>query len=199
MSFKDWFPVSLRSASTLLVLDAGATVFSRGSPTVGFYEVVSGRVRLARPTPGGRHVTLYVARAGDFLAEASLFSDVYHCHATALVHSEVRVYPREDVLAEFERERDFAKAYTAMISRTLIGVRVRNERLMLNSARDRIWHFLVLNARSEDRAVLVKGPLKDLAAELGLTHEALYRALARMEADGEIERSDNVIRLINVE
>jgi hypothetical protein len=36
--------------------------------------------------------------------------------------------------------------------------------------------------------------VKDLAAELGLTHEALYRTLADMSADGEIARLDGKIQ-----
>lgn len=198
MSFKEWVPPSLRSASSVLTFAPGGIVFSQGSPAIGFYEVLSGRVRMERPTVTGKQVSLYVARAGDFLAEASLFSEAYHCEATALTQSAVRLYPKKEVLAEFDRRGDFAKAYTAMVSRSLIAVRERNERLMLHSARDRIRHFLALNAGHEDHTVVVNGPLKDLAAELGLTHEVLYRSLARMADDGEIERSDNVIQLINL-
>ncbi|MDH4982409.1 Crp/Fnr family transcriptional regulator [Hyphomicrobium sp. D-2] len=195
-SFQDWMPQSIRSASKVLTLQAGDNLFWQGSTAIGFYEVLSGRMRMGRPTITGQHVSLYVAHAGDFLAEASLFSDVYHCDATALVPSEVRLYPKGAVLAEFDRRGDFATAFTAMISRSLIAVRVRNERLMLHSARDRIRHFLILKA-DDDSTVTISGPLKDLATELGLSHEVLYRTLARMVSDGEIERSDNAIRLLN--
>lgn len=197
MSFKDWLSPSLQSASSVLTFEPGSIVFAQGSPALGFYEVLSGRVRMERPTVTGKHVSLYVAGTGDFLAEASLFSDVYHCDATALVRSTLRIYPKENVLAEFEGGIDFAKAYTAMVTRSLLAVRVRNERLMLHSARDRIRHYLDLNVGAEDRTLTIKGPLKDLAAELGLTHEVLYRTLARMSDDGEIERNENVVRLIN--
>ena len=37
--------------------------------------------------------------------------------------------------------------------------------------------------------------VKDLASDLGLTHEALYRTLARMTASGEIKRSGGKIKL----
>lgn len=198
MSFQEWVPSSLRSSSSILTFAPGGVVFSQGGQSVGFYEVLSGRVRMERPTITGKLVSLYVARPGDFLAEASLFADAYHCEATALVQSTVRLYPKKEVLAEFERRGDFAKAYTMMVSRSLIAVRERNERLMLHSARDRIRHFLALNAADDDRTVVINGPLKDLAAELGLTHEVLYRSLARMTDDGEIERDDNAIRLIDL-
>jgi CRP-like cAMP-binding protein len=47
------------------------------------------------------------------------------------------------------------------------------------------------------RTVVLTGTLKDLAAELGLTHEALYRTLAEMASRGEIERRRQTIRLLN--
>lgn len=36
--------------------------------------------------------------------------------------------------------------------------------------------------------VEIDGTLKDLASEIGLTHEALYRALHDLEAEGQIAR-----------
>jgi DNA-binding MarR family transcriptional regulator len=39
------------------------------------------------------------------------------------------------------------------------------------------------------------GTLMDLAAEIGLTHEALYRTLASLERDGAIARTKGRITL----
>jgi DNA-binding IclR family transcriptional regulator len=36
----------------------------------------------------------------------------------------------------------------------------------------------------------------DLAAEIGLTHEALYRALAALEREGALARTDDGILLL---
>ena len=38
--------------------------------------------------------------------------------------------------------------------------------------------------------------LKDIAAEIGLTHEALYRAVAALERGGEIRRGRDKITLL---
>ena len=42
------------------------------------YEVVSGKVRLVRVDSAGREAVLYIAKAGEVLAESSLFSSTYH-------------------------------------------------------------------------------------------------------------------------
>src|ERR1035437_9367097 len=74
-------------------------------------------------------------------------------------------------------------------------LRTRLEQRNIHSARDRVLHYLTLNAGEDRRTVMVPGTLKDLAAELGLTHEALYRTLADLATAGEIERFKGKIRL----
>ena len=60
----------------------------------------------------------------------------------------------------------------------------------------RVRHFLILNAKANGRVFELRGTLKDLAAELGLTHEALYRTLAALERSGEIRRNHSKITLL---
>ena len=52
-----------------------------------------------------------------------------------------------------------------------------------------------VNAGADGSTVDLQGTLKDLAAELGLTHEALYRTLAALERSGEIKRAKGKITL----
>jgi hypothetical protein len=53
----------------------------------------------------------------------------------------------------------------------------------------------VVNADASGRNVEISGTLKDVAGELGLTHEAFCRTLANMTAEGEIERRKGIIKL----
>jgi CRP/FNR family transcriptional regulator, dissimilatory nitrate respiration regulator len=99
------------------------------------------------------------------------------------------------VLAEFDRHPKAAQSFTAMLARQVMNLRTRLEQRNIHSARDRVRHYLSLNAGTDGRTVTVAGTLKDLATELGLTHEALYRTLADMAAAGEIERLNGKIRL----
>ena len=92
-------------------------------------------------------------------------------------------------LAELERDPEVAKSFAAMLARQVMTLRTRLERRNIHSARDRIRHFLTVNVGANGQTVTLPGTLKELAADLGLTHEALYRTLARMEADGEITRA----------
>ena len=76
-----------------------------------------------------------------------------------------------------------------------MDLRTRIEQRNIRSARERVRHFLALNAGADGRTVALPGTLKELAAELGLTHEALYRTLAALERAGEIKRGSGKIIL----
>ncbi len=189
MPVKDWLPATLRAAAVDRKLKAGAALFRLGDKAAGLCEVVSGRVRLARVDRSGHEIVLHVAGPGETLAEASLFSASYHCDAIASTNATVRVYPKREMLAAFERDPRAMQAFSAMLARQVMSLRTRIEQRNIRSARERVRHYLVLNAGADGRTVELGGTLKDIAAELGLTHEVLYRTLAALERSGEIKRS----------
>jgi CRP-like cAMP-binding protein len=195
VAMADWVPPTVRAAGVERALKAGHVLFRTGDPTSGFYEVVDGVVRLVRVDRAGREAVLHVAAAGESLAEASLFSPTFHCDAIATTGAVVRLYPKAVVLAAFERDPKAAQAFMAMLAHQVMSLRTRLEQRNIHSAHDRVRHYLALNADADGRTVIVRGTLKDLANELGLTHEALYRTLADMAAAGEIKRRKGKITL----
>jgi CRP-like cAMP-binding protein len=162
---------------------------------VGLYQIVKGKVRLARVDRSGRKAVLQVAGPGDTFAEASLFSSTYHCDAIATTDAIVRLYPKAILIEELERDPKIARAFAAMLAHQVMTLRTRLEQRNIRSARDRVRHYLAVKADPSGRTVTLSGTLKEIAAELGLTHEALYRTLADMSAEGEIERRNTLIRL----
>ncbi len=196
MSEQDWLPAVIRNMGVKRTLSAGQTLFQQGSNTVGLYEVLSGRVRLVRVDRTGRETVLYSAHAGETIAEASLFSPSYHCDAVATTDAEVRLYPKAAILAEFQRDPKVAAAFTAMLARQVMTLRTSLEQHNMHSARDRVRHYLAANVGPDGRSVMPKGTLKDIAADLGLTHEAFYRTLAKMQKDGEIKRLKGKIQFL---
>lgn len=196
MSVRDWLPTPVQAAGIERALAVGETLFRVGAPTIGLYEIVAGKVRLARVDHSGREAILYTATAGDTIAEASLFMSTYHCDAIATTDAVVRLYPKAAILAEFERNPRAAQPFMAMLARQVMNLRTRLEQRNIRSARDRLRHYLAINVRSDGRTVELKGTVKDIAGDIGLTHEALYRTLAQMAVDGEIKRLDGKIILL---
>ena len=195
-STQGWLSGAIRAVAVQRGLQAGKALFRSGARTAGLFEVVKGKVRLVRVDRSGREAILQVAVPGDTLAEASLFSSTYHCDAIAATDAVVRLYPKAALLAELERDPKFAQAFAAMLAHQVMTLRTRLEQRNIHSARDRVRHYLAVNADASGRTVALSGTLKDVAVELGLTHESLYRTLAEMVADGEIERRKGAIRLM---
>jgi len=194
MPGKDWLPAAVRAAAIDRKLKAGEALFRLGDKTAGFCEVIAGRVRMARVDRSGHEIILYVAGPGETLAEASLFSPAYHCDAIASTDALVRIYPKAAMLAAFDKDPKAAQAFSATLAQQVMNLRTRIEQRNIRSARERVRHYLSVNAGG--RSVDLQGTLKDLAAELGLTHEALYRTLAKLEGAGEIKRSRGKIVLL---
>lgn len=197
MPVKDWLPAAVRVAASDRKLKAGETLFRLGEKTAGLFEVLAGRVRLARVDRSGHEIVLYVAGPGETIAEASLFSPHYHCDAVASTNATVRVYPKREVLIALERDPKSAKAFSATLARQVMGLRTRIEQRNIRSARERVWNYLALNVGADGRTVELRQTLKDIAAEIGLTHEALYRAVAALEREGTLRRSRGKITLLH--
>jgi CRP-like cAMP-binding protein len=191
-----WMPAAIRAVAFERRLKAGEALFRLGDKAAGFYEVVSGRVRLARVDRVGRETVLHVAGPAETLAEASLFSGHYYCDAVANTDAIVRVYPKRQVISAFEKDPKALKTFTAMLAHQVMTLRTRLQQRNIRSARERVKQFLALNIGPDGRSVELHGTLKDLAAEIGLTHEALYRALAALERAGEVKRAGNRIMLV---
>ena len=80
-----------------------------------------------------------------------------------------------------------------MLSREVRRLRLQNERLSLPKVQDRLLHLI----ESEGQAgqYTLGGPLKTLARQLAVSHEALYRALADLQRSGRLERSAQALVL----
>ena len=188
-------PASLEAGSAVRVLAPGELLFRQGDPAVAIYKVESGRLRLIRRTVDDHLVILHTARRGEFFAEASLFADAYHCDAVAAVPSSVRVYPKQKAMEAMRKDPALAEAFMARLARQLQELRARMELRNIRSARDRVLQYLRLRAGVQGRSIPVEGQLQDIAAEIGMTREALYRTLAALEAEGCLTRKDNAILL----
>lgn len=168
-------------------LAAGAALFRQGDRTIGIFVLQRGAVRLVRVTPDGTAVTLHLARPGEMFAEASLFATHYHCDAIADCDSVAGLYPKAALTARLRQDPEALWKFSAELARRLQGLRQRYELKQIRSAPQRVLQFLRLRGDEQGRYAY-NGALKDLAAEVGLSHEALYRTLAALERQGLISR-----------
>lgn len=161
-------------------LDKGAVLFRQGDATRAVFFLRDGAVSMIRHTEAGQQVTMFRAGAGDTLAEPALFSDHYHCDAVAVQPSTVLCFDKPAMLARMAEEPAFAAALVKRLAGQVQGYRRRLELLAIRSATDR-----VLAGLADGR---LTGSVLEFATELGLSHEAVYRALSELVQSGQVER-----------
>src|SRR6266480_1389822 len=164
------------------------TLFRQGDKVAAIYYVEAGGLRLERRTFDGRLLILGVTPADQFFVEAALFSDTFHCDAVATEPSRVRVYPKAMVLNSLRTDPASAMSFLAHVAHQIIELRQRLELMKVRSAKERLMLYLESNTEPDGRTVELRGQLQDIASDLGLTREALYRTLTSLERAGAIER-----------
>jgi len=170
-------------------------LFKQGDKVTAIYFVEAGRLRLERRTFDGRVLVLGITTAGRFFVEAALFSDMFHCDAVATEPTQVCVYPKGAVLNALRADPENAMSFLALVAHQVIELRQRLELMKVRSAKERVMLYLDLNAEPDGRTVNLRSQLQDIASELGLTREVLYRTLASLERAGAIERAGDRILL----
>ncbi len=170
-------------------------LFKQGDKVTAIYFVEAGRLRLERRTFDGRLLVLGITPAGRFFVEAALFSDMFHCDAVATEPTQVCVYPKGAVLNALRADPENAMSFLALVAHQVIELRQRLEIMKVRSAKERVMLYLDLNAEPDGRTVNLRSQLQDIASELGLTREVLYRTLASLERVGAIERAGDRILL----
>lgn len=192
--FADWIE-SLPRQQPPLSLSAGETLFRRGQHATAIYLVRAGRMRLIRPLEDGSSVTIHVAEADSVFAEAALFADHYHCDAVAETDAEVEVIAKNAILATIASDPTLSLRLARNLAAQVRDLRARLELRNIRSARERVLSWLRLQAGRVPGELQLDRPWTAIAAELGLTHEAVYRALAALEREGAIERRKGHVRL----
>jgi CRP-like cAMP-binding protein len=126
------------------------------------------------------------------LAEASLDQPTYHCDAIVVRPAELLIISRKAFIDALSNEK-FRSSWLQHLASELRRVRAQAERLSLKTARERIIHYIEMEG--DAGSIVLNCSKKQWADELGLTHEALYRALARMERSSQISIAAETLSL----
>lgn len=176
-------PPALRALAERWEIHAGQILFRIGDPVHSIFSVIAGEVRLIRSGRNGTEVVLQRSRGG-FFAEASLSSKVYHCDVVAAEKGAVLRFPAQAFAAALN-DASFRDAWTTHLAREVRKLRAQCERLSLHGVADRILHYI--ESEGSDGTVTLSQSRKAWAAELGLTHEALYRTLRKLQTEGTLD------------
>jgi len=156
-------------------LGAGEFLFRRDDPVGSLFIVEVGEVHLVRFQADGGQLVLQRATIDQVVAEASVFSSVYHCDALAISPSRILEIERGRFRSELLANDFLADAWNRYLAREVQATRLRAEILSLKTVASRLDAWLSLHSGQLPE----KGEWKILATQIGVTPEALYREIAR--------------------
>jgi CRP-like cAMP-binding protein len=169
---QDFFTTLFKDARDIHIA-AKACLFHTGDPCQDMFLVVDGRIDLIRHSAGGARLRLHVAGAGQVVAEASAYSDRYHCDGEARVASHCRVLSKTRFLSRLDSAPALGRAWAAMLADGLQRARLQSEIRTMRTVSERLDIWL-----QNGGFIPPKGALQDLAETLGVSREAMYREMA---------------------
>jgi CRP/FNR family transcriptional regulator, dissimilatory nitrate respiration regulator len=177
-------------------------LFHEGDPSEGFYVVQKGAINVHRVSAAGKEQVIYVFRAGESLAEASLASEKgYPANARAVESSTVVVVPKAPFLALLSRRPDLGLRMLGSMSqhlRVLVGL---VEDLTLKDVETRFINWLLKRVPRDamgEADVELDMTKRVLAAELGTSSETLSRTFARLRDEMLLEVKGNTMHVLDV-
>ncbi len=154
--------------------EKGERLFHTGDDILNVFLVQGGQIDLVRVTPSGNEIVLISASQGSVLAEASVYSEVYHCDAIARSQTTVAQLGTNVFKDRLASNRAWAENWAASLAHSVQRARLNTEVRSLKKVSDRFDFWISVNSSSyPDRQI------KDIAAEIGVSPEALYRELAK--------------------
>jgi CRP/FNR family transcriptional regulator, dissimilatory nitrate respiration regulator len=153
---------------------SGQYLFHLGDPVRAVHLVQEGMVHLARNQMDGSSVILQRAGPRSILAEASLYSDKYHCDATAISPTRTRAFTKVELQSLLKRSPEFGNIWASHLARELQRTRMQAEILALKTVAERLDAWIAWSDADFPR----KGEWKTIANQIGVSPEALYREIA---------------------
>ena len=178
-------PMALCAQCTMASVKKGVLLFQTGKKPQWMFFVVNGEVTLERLSQQGDPVVLQRTRHG-FVSEASLQSAKYHCDARVVANADIIQIPIQSLAEALATDTGFSARWISMLNQEVKRLRLQCERLSLKSVKDRVLHLI--HTEGKNGQYLVNTGLKSLAGELGVTHEALYRTLASLKKNAELQK-----------
>lgn len=189
---KDLLPKGLLGQCHAYHFEKGDYLFHQGKKPEHMFFIVSGEAVLTRTSSHGEPTILQRCKGG-FISEASLLVDAYHCDAIATHDGQAITLPIKS-LRDSLADRKFSLKWVQLLSKEIMRLRTQSERLGLKDIRSKLIHLI--ETEGTQGVLTLQSDYKSMASEIGVTHEALYRAIAILEKEGLLEKHPDSLELL---
>lgn len=168
----------IAKADSYRTLRPGEVLFRQDDPVRSIFIVEKGLVELVRFQPNGFSITLQRANNLSVLAEASLYSKYYHCDAIIKAPSCISVIKKEILQTILRQDEYFSMAWSQWLAKEVQSARSQIDILSRKTVAERLDGWLGW----QGEMLPSKGQWKDIASQIGVSPEALYREIAKRRA-----------------
>ena len=182
------------------VIPRNKIIFSQGDEAVGFYVVISGRIKVFKLSPEGKEQILHIFGAGEPMGEVAVFSgEKFPAYAEALEESRVFFFPRPAFVDLIGKNPLLALNMLGVLSRRLRKFAGLIEDLSLKEVPGRLAAYLLLLSEQQKRAVDFQLDVSktQLSSLLGTIPETLSRIFAKMEKEKLIKSEGKRIAILD--
>jgi len=175
-------------------LSRDEVLFSIGAPVECVFRVIRGSVRIIAYPEGGKHLVLYRANQGETFSEDHLVCDNYRYAAIASEKTVVASICRGLLVRELQEKPAQLYLFLECVIQRFQQLHANFQRLAIPDAKTRVLDFLrnyPVSSNGTFERIKLKGKTKGYADDLNLSHEAVYRALRKLESEGSIYRLDD--------
>jgi CRP/FNR family transcriptional regulator len=184
------------------VFNRGRIVFSEGDKAIGFYVVISGRVKIFKLSPDGKEQILHMFGPGEPFGEVPVFTgQVFPANAEAMEKSRVFFFPRDLFVDLIKKNPSIAMNMLAILSKRLHKFTNLIDDLSLKEVPGRLAAYLVYMSgeKKGSKNLELNITKTQLASLLGTIPETLSRILGKMSKQGLIELHGRQIELLDRE
>ena len=178
----------------------GQTFFAEGDEGIGFYIILSGKVKVFKLSPEGKEQIFHILEAPEPFAEAAVFAGRhYPASAQALAETIVLFFPRQKFLELISLQPSLALSMLALLSQRLRKLTTLVENLSLKEVPGRLAAYLLyLHERNGPSPVIeLEASRNQMAGLLGTIPETLSRILKRMTDEKLIKADARSISILN--
>ena len=176
-------------------------IFLEGSESIGFYILISGKVKVYKLSSEGKEQILHFFGPGEPFGEVPAFTgDRFPAYAEAVEETEVLFFPKEAFVNLIKKDPSLALNMLAILSQRLQRFTNTIENLSLKEVPGRLATYLLLLSQRKNDADEISLDISkgQLASLLGTIPETLSRILTRMVKQGLINSdSRRFIRILD--
>lgn len=169
----------------------GRDLFVMGDTADAFFIILSGWIKLYRPSRDGDEVIIHIFGPGEAFAEAAVFNDsrTYPVNAQAIEDVTIIEIPRNFFVQKIEEDSHFALRMLGAIAARQHYLVQQLEQVTTRTAPQRIGAFLIRFCRKEKQGagvwrVDLPYDKSIISTRLNIKPETFSRALAKLEPYG---------------